>query len=166
MAHNTMNYHTLESMLDAEYLSADLKQLADLICPKVPSRKDERVQAIVQTMFAELQGIFDKLHLLGQHAVSETVHTWNGTFEFRMFVNKYGSSPRTQTGDRYSRKKDLLDLFLIHGRIPSDLFEKLKIVAPTPLKDTISYTENNDVLDEGLTIRDHPERLWPISPHF
>lgn len=154
MANHTMNYHTLKAALDAEYLSADLQQLAALICPTVPSRKDERVQAIVQTIFADFQGFFDKLHLLGQHAVSETVHTWDGTFEFRMFVNKYGSSPWTQKGDRYGRKKELLDLFLISGRMPSDLLEKLKIVAPKPPKDTIGYTGNNAVLDEGLAVRE------------
>ncbi len=155
MAHHT-NYHSLEAMLDAEYLTADLKKLAALICSNVPSRKDERVWAIVQTMLGDIQGVFDKLHLLGQHAVSETVHTWGGTFESRMFVNKYGSSPWTQTKDGYGRKKDVLDLFLIRGRIPCDLLEKLKTVAPKPPKDTISYTENGDVLDEGLSIRETP----------
>ena len=154
MDHYNINNHTLEAMLDAEYLTSDLKELAALICPKVPSRKDERIQAIVQTLFADLQGIFDKLPLLGQHAVSETVHTWNGTFEFRMFVNKYGSSPWTEMGDRYTRKKELLDLFLIRGRMASDLLKKLKIIVPKPSQDTISYTENNAVLDEGLTIRE------------
>ena len=154
MDHHNINNHTLEAMLDAEYLTSDLKELVALICPKVPSRKDERIQAIVQTLFADLQGIFDKLPLLGQHAVSETVHTWNGTLEFRMFVNKYGSSPWTQTGERYTRKKELLDLFLIRGRMASDLLKKLKIIVPKPSQDTISYTENNAVLDEGLTIRE------------
>lgn len=144
----------LEEMLDAEYLSADLKELAALICPNVPSRKNERLQAIVQTLFADLQGIFDKLHLSGQQAVSETVHTWNGTFELRMFVNKYGSSPWTQAGDRYGRKIELLDLFLIRGRMASDLFKKLKKVVPEPSEDTIRYTERNEVLDEGLTVRE------------
>ncbi len=141
-------------MLDEEYLTADLKQLASFICSKVPSRKDERVQAIVQKMFADIQGIFNKLNLSGQHAVSETVHTWNGAFELRMFVNKYGSTPWSQTKDRYGRKKELLDLFLIRGQIPSDLFEKLKLVAPKPEKDTVNYTENSTVLDEGFTVRE------------
>jgi hypothetical protein len=154
MDHHNINNHTLEAMLDAEYLTSDLKELAALICPKVPSRKDERIQAIVQTLFADLQGIFDKLQPLGQHAVSETVHTWNGTLEFRMFVNKYGSSPWTQTGERYTRKKELLDLFLIRGRMASDLLNKLKLVVPKPSEDVISYTENNAVLDEGLTVRE------------
>ncbi len=154
MANHIMDYHTLQAMLDTEYLTADLKQLAALICDKVPSRKDERVQAIVQAMFADLQGVFDKLHLLGQQAVSETVHTWDGIFEFRMFVNKYGSSPRTQKGDRYSRKKELLDLFLIGGRIPYDLFEKLKTIVPKPPKDKVNYIENGAMLDEGLTVRE------------
>lgn len=154
MAHHTINYQTMQMMLDAEYLTVDLKQLAALICPEVPSRKDARIQAIVKKMFADLRGVFDKLHPSGQHAVSETVHSWNGTFELRMFVNKYGSSPWTQTKERYGRKKELLDLFLIRGQIPADLFEKLKLVAPKPAKDTISYTENGAVLDEGLTVRE------------
>lgn len=154
MDHHSINNPTLEIMLDAEYLTADLKQLAALICPSVPSRKGERVQAIVQTLFAELQGIFDTLNPLSQHAVSETVHTWGGTFEFRMFVNKYGYSPWNQTGDKYSREKELLDLFLIRSRMAPDLLKKLKTVAPKPPQDIISYTKNNAVLDEGLTVRE------------
>jgi hypothetical protein len=154
MDHHNMNNQTLEAMLDAEYLTADLKELAALICPKVPSRKYERVQAIVHTIFADLQRIFDKLPLSGQHAVSETVHTWGGIFELRMFVNKYRISPWTQTGDRYDRKKELLNIFLIRGRMPSDLLEKLTTIAPKPPKETISYTENDAVLDEGLTVRE------------
>lgn len=154
MSSRTTNYPTLQALLDAEYLSEDLKQLASLICSTVPSRKDERVEVIVQTMFADLHGFFDKLHLSAQHAVSETVHTWNGTFEFRMFVNKYGSSPWTQTKERHSRKVELLDLFLNRGRMPADLFEKLKIVAPQPPIEIIIYTDNSAVLDEGLTVRE------------
>lgn len=144
----------LEEMLDAEYLSADLKELAALICPNVPSRKNERLQAIVQTLFADLQGIFDKLHLPGQQAVAETVHTWNGTFESRMFVNKYGYSPWSKTEDKYGRKIELLDLFLIRGRMASDLVKKLKRVVPEPSEDTIHYTEKEKVFGEGLTVRE------------
>jgi len=154
MTQYTMNYNNLHTILDTEYLTADLKNLAAFICPQIPTRKDERIRAIVQTMFADLNGIFNKLPQAGQHAVSETVHTWGGTFDFRMFVNKYKSSPWTQTEGRYGRKSELLDLFLIRGRIPSDLLEKLKVVAPKPPKDTTSYTENTEVLDEGLTVRE------------
>ncbi len=144
----------LEEMLREHYLSDDLKKLAAFICPNVPTRKDERVQAIVQTMFADLQGIFSKLDQLAQHAVSETVHTWEGTFQTRMFVNKYGASPWNPAGDGYAREKELLDIFLIRRRIPSDLFKKLQTFVPKPPQDTINYTEHDDILDEGLTIRE------------
>ncbi len=154
MGHHTLDYQTLQATLNTEYLTDDLRQLAALICTKVPSRKDERVQAIVQTMFADLQGVFNKLNLSAQHAVSETVHTWDGRFELRMFINKYSCSPREEQGDRYGRKKEVLDLFLIRGRMPADLLGKLKEIAPKPKKDTIKYTDNNVVLDEGLTVRE------------
>lgn len=151
--HNTSN-PTLLAMLNTEYLSADLKELAALVCTTVPSRKDERIQAIVHTLFADLQGIFATLPLLGQHAVSETVHTWSGTFNFRMFVNKYGSSPWSRPKDSYGRKKVLLDLFLLRGQMAADLFMKLKAFVPRPPADTIHYTENDEVLDQGLTVRE------------
>lgn len=154
MDHHMTSSPTLETMLNAEYVTAELKELAALLCPNVPSRKDERIQAIVQILFADLQGIFDTLPLLGQHAVSETVHTWNGTFKFRMFVNKYGSSPWSQTEDSYGRKKVLLDLFLIRGQMAADLFKKLKTVVPQPPVDIIHYTENDEIFDEGLTVRE------------
>lgn len=149
-----MSYPTLDMALDAEYLTADLKSLAGLICPVVPSRKNERIKAIIQTLFNDLQGIFGQLSLLGQHAVSETVHTWSGSFEGRMFVNKYRASPWSKTEGAGGRKKELLHLFLIHGRIPMDLLEKLKTIAPMPPEDTICYTKNDDVVEEGLTVRE------------
>lgn len=154
MAQYQMSYPTLEMTLDAEYLTTDLKELAALICPQVPSRKNERIKTIVQTLFSDLQGIFAQLSPLGQHAVSETVHTWDGTFEGRMFVNKYMASPWSQTEGNGGRKKELLNLFLFHGHIPVDLLEKLQTIAPMPPEDTVCYTENDDVLDEGLTIRE------------
>lgn len=154
MSRYNINKHTMEAMLNAEYSTDDLKELAAFICPTVPSRKGERIQAIVQAIFADLQGVFAQLSLDGQHAVSETVHTWDGTFQFRMFINKYGSSPWTQTENKYGRKIELLDLFLIRGQMPSDLLKKLKIVVPKPPQDTISYTDSNTVLDQGLIVRE------------
>lgn len=154
MTYYTTSYDTYKARLTAEYLSPDLKELAALICQEVPSRKDERVDAIVQTMFHDLQGIFAKLSLNGQHAVSETVHTWDGTYQSRMFINKYKSTPWTETSKGYGRKIELLDLFLIRGGLPSDLLEKLRKFVPKPPKDTIRYTENEDVLYEELTVRE------------
>jgi len=154
MAQYQKNYPTLEMVLDAEYLTADLKKLADLICSRVPSRKDERIQTIIQTLFNDLPGIFGKLSPLGQHAVSETVHTWDGVFEGRMFINKYMASPWSPAQNNGRRKKELLDLFLISSRMPGDLLERLQTIAPMPPKDNVGYTENEDVLDEGLTVRE------------
>lgn len=154
MNQQNINHRTLETMLDEEYLSDDLQKLAAFICPNVPRRKDERLQIIVQTVFADLEEVFHKLDLAGQHAVSETVHTWNGNFEFRMFVNKYGSSPWTHAGESYQRKRELLDIFLISGQMPSDLFKKLATIVPKPPIDVINYSTNSEVIDEGLTIRE------------
>ncbi len=154
MAQRDMGYPTLDQALDAEYLTATLKKLADLICPEVPSRKNDRIQAIVQIVFSDLQWTFEQLPFLAQHAVSETVHSWDGTFDFRMFVNKYGASPWSQTEESGGRKAELLDIFLIRKHMPLDLLEKLKTIVPMPPKDTISYTENDAVRDEGLTVRE------------
>ena len=153
MAQGEMGYPTLNKALDAECLTATLKKLADLICHKVPSRKDDRIQIIVQTLFNDLQGIFEQLPLLAQHAVSETVHSWKGTFDLRMFVSKYQASPWSLTEGGGGSKTELLDIFLIRNHMPWDLLEKLKTIAPMPPKGTISYTENGVVVAEGLTVR-------------
>ena len=154
MAQGEMGYPTLNKALDGEYLTATLKKLADLICPEVPSRKDDRIQIIVQTLFNDLQGIFEQLPLLAQHAVSETVHSWKGTFDDRMFVSKYQASPWALTEGGGGRKTELLDIFLIYNHMPWDLLEKLKTIAPMPPKGTISYTANDVVVAEGLTVRE------------
>ncbi|NOR23444.1 MAG: hypothetical protein GQ542_03480, partial [Desulforhopalus sp.] len=78
------SYPTLAIGLDAGYRTDELKKLATLICTDVPSRKAERVEAIVSTMLTDLKGVFSKLSPLAQKAVSETVHTWAGVFRGRV----------------------------------------------------------------------------------
>lgn len=146
-----MFYQTLHQALDSAYLTADLQKLAALLCSKVPSRKDERLKLIVDTMLNDLRGIYEQLPKLAQYAVSETVHTWGGTFEGRMFINKYKSSPWLQRKDRY--QKILLDIFLIGNTMPCDLLEKLKTIAPPPPEDTIIYATNDELADQELNIR-------------
>jgi hypothetical protein len=154
MAQHITDYRTLQAALKDKYLSTDLRELAALLISEVPTRKDDRIQVIVQSLFADLQGIFKKLHPLAQHAVSEVVHTWGGYFQLRMFVNKYSGSPWTEVSGRFGRKKELLDLFIIDGRMSFDLFEQLQTIVPKPPRDEIRYTEKNDFLEEGLTVRE------------
>ena len=146
-----MFYHTLQQALDSRYLTADLQKLAALLCSKVPSRKDERLKLIVTTLFNDLQGVYKQLPQIAQHAVSETVHTWDGTFQGRMFNNKYKSSPWSQKENH--SQMILLDFFLIGNSMPQDLFEKLKNIVPLPPKDSIKYTTNDELSDTELSVK-------------
>ncbi|MFO7760076.1 MAG: hypothetical protein R6V20_00480 [Desulfobia sp.] len=147
----TKNYPTLALALDGEYLTADLKKLASLICTKVPARKQERIDAIVETLFHDLPVWFAQLSDLGQNAVSEALYTWGGVFEGRMFVNKYLASPWQESEKNSSRQIDLLRLFFIRSRIPGDLRQRLLEFVPRPPEDTVRYT---DVPDQDLTVRE------------
>ena len=75
MSGNVLLYETLADALDLEYRTAELKELAALICFQVPTRKPERIDAIVSTMFSDLKKIFRQLPAIAQKAVSEAVHT-------------------------------------------------------------------------------------------
>lgn len=152
MSISQMTYPTLELALKNEYLTANLKKLADLICSEVPGRKDERIAVIVSTLFNDLPGCFGRLSSLGQNALSETIHTWGGVFESRMFVNKYMASPWKISEKNSSRQVELLNLFFIRGCVPADLLERLKDFVPRPPEDKIRYTE--EVNDEGLVVRE------------
>lgn len=147
MTIHTARYPTLAIGLDAGYRTDDLRKLATLICTNVPSRKDERVEAIVSTMLTDLKGVFSQLSAIAQKAVSETVHSWGGEFQGRLFVNKYFASPYSQAKSKNNAKSgDLLCLFLIYGHMPADLLEKLKDVVPQPPENNIIYL--NDAGDE------------------
>ncbi|HHL35257.1 MAG TPA: hypothetical protein ENJ30_12910 [Desulfobulbaceae bacterium] len=157
MAKHKMVYSTLAVALDAEYRTDDLKKLAALICPKVPTRKTERIEVIVSTLFKDLKNIYGQLSPLGQHAVSESVHTWGGIFEGRMFVNKYYASPYTQSTGSDEQIVNLIYLFLVGGHIPKDLLEKLKDIAPHPPEGEIQYLEGISeeyFFDENSTLRE------------
>ncbi len=153
----TAPYPTLAIGLDAGYRTDDLKRLAPLICTDVPSRKADRIEAIVSAMLTDLKGVFSQLSPLAQKAVSETVHTWGGVFQGRLFVNKYSASPYSQAKDRDSEKSgDLLCLFLIYGNMPVDLLEKLKDIVPKPPENTIIYLDedpDDEYFEEEGTVR-------------
>ena len=157
MAKHKMIYPTLAMALDAEYRTDELKKLAGFICAKVPTRKDERIEAIVSTIFNDLKKVFGQLSSLGQDAVSETVHTWGGIFEGRMFVAMYTASPWPRSENSYGVTWDLLHLFLVNGHIPNDLLEKLKDIVPKPPDDEIDYLDYNinedDYFDKDCTVR-------------
>ncbi len=146
-----MFYQTLREALDGTYRTADLQKLAALLSPKVPSRKNERLELIVIAMFSDLHGVYTKLPELAQRAVSETVHSWDGKFQGRMFANKYKSSPWPQAGTRYQR--ELLDIFLIGNSMPHDLFVKLKSIVPHPPEDMIRYTTKEELSATELSVK-------------
>ncbi|MEA3548967.1 MAG: hypothetical protein U9R66_15075, partial [Thermodesulfobacteriota bacterium] len=157
MAKHKMIYPTLAMALDAEYRTDDLKKLAGFICPKVPTRKADRIEAIVSTIFDDPKKVFDQLSPLGQNAVSETVHTWGGIFERRMFAAMYSASPWPRSENIYGVTWDLLHLFLINGHIPMDLLEKLKSIVPKPPDDEIDYIDDiteDDYFDEDCIVRE------------
>ena len=156
MSGNVLLYETLAEALDLEYRTAELKELAALICSQVPTRKPERIDAIVKTMFSDLKKIFGQLPAIAQKAVSEAVHTWGGFYDSQMFESKYLTSPWSQTEGRAWSNSGLIYLFLIRGQIPKDLLGKLIDIAPLPQEDQIKYyvaegANNGDEIDDDIT---------------
>ncbi|KJS03494.1 MAG: hypothetical protein VR65_00535 [Desulfobulbaceae bacterium BRH_c16a] len=143
----------VDEALDAEYLTDDLKHLAALVCPTVPGKKADRIEAIVTAFAKDPKAIFAGLSPLAQNAVAETVHTWDGVFDSGMFRAKYSASPWVVDGSgRHTPSRDLLSLFIPGGRIPDDLLKTLRSFVPAPAEDTIKYAENGP--DEECTIRE------------
>ena len=157
MSGNVVLYTTLADALDMGYRSDELKELAALICSWVPTRKHERIDAIVSTMFNDLKNIFGQLSPVAQKAVSETVHTWDGFYDSRMFESKYLDSPWSQTEGRSWSNSGLIYLFLIKRQIPRDLLEQLIAVAPLPPEDQIKYYVvdgvDDDVSSEKISLQ-------------
>ncbi len=149
MSRNLLIHNTLATALNAEYLTSELNKLAALICPKVPGRKIDRINIIVNILFKDLKKIFDQLSPLAQKAVAETVHNWDGFFEGTMFEAKYTGSPWSQPENKY--KSDPLNLFIIHGQIPTDLLNELKKIVHKPPEDEINYTDA--IVEEEFTVR-------------
>ncbi|MCI5221293.1 MAG: hypothetical protein D3924_01070 [Candidatus Electrothrix sp. AR4] len=155
MKKSNVPYTTLAAALNDKYRTDELKRLADIICPAVPRLKAERVEALVKTVFENLRAVFDQLPPLAQNAVAETLHTWGGQYEHRMFVNKYSASPDVPPEGGDSRKPELLRLFLIDNAIPEDLLQRLKSVAPEPAEDKIDYIDSEKEFEQsGLTVRE------------
>ncbi|MCI5143486.1 MAG: hypothetical protein D3909_17545 [Candidatus Electrothrix sp. ATG1] len=121
MKRSQTSYTTLAAALDDRYRTDELKQLAAIICPDVPRLKADRVEALVQAMFSDLQAVFNQLPPLARNAVSESVHTWGGQYEHRMFVNKYHANPDSQPQGTDKGHPELLSLFLIDHLVPEDL---------------------------------------------
>jgi len=155
MANNMRSYALLAEALDDLYRTDELKHLAALVCSEVPGKKAERIEAIVAALTKNPQAIFARLSPLAQLAVAETVHTWDGVFNSRMFHAKYSDSPWARAKDGKSRLesyRDLLALFIIAGRIPDDLLAALRNIAPVPPADTINYAEAGP--NEECTVRE------------
>ncbi len=155
-------YLNYAEALDSTYRTDKLKDLASIICPKVPALKAERVAIIVSTMFKDIKGTFNQLPPLAQNAVAETVHNWHGTYNQLMYVNKYFAGPRDIKDPKEHRNPELIYLFLLNAQIPLDLLEKLQKIVPQPKEDQImyfdeepydKYTKMYFVEDEGLFVR-------------
>lgn len=145
-------YPTLKQALNDEFLSRDLKIIADIMGVNVPSTKAERIEVIVSTLFNDLPGYFSQLSTSGQNAVAETIHNWDNFFHWRPFINKYFSSPMTESENNSKRQIILLDLFIVERRVPVDLLERLKEFVPKPQEINTDYEE--DVESEGLVVRE------------
>ena len=154
MAQPTHIFNTLSDALDITYRTADLQTIASIICATVPTRKAERIEAIVTTLFKDPETIFNQLHPVGQSAVAETIHNWGGHYEGRMFINKYSSSPFALPEGSDKRTERLIDLFLVQRQVPRDLMEKLRAFVTKPTEDEIHYVDDDTVLGDHYTVRE------------
>lgn len=148
-------YTSLADALDAELKTDNLKKLATLICPQVPTKKGDRIKAIVTALVNNPEVVFAQLSQPAQHAVAEAVHTWDGVFNYSMFRAKYSISPwaREQDAAPHCREgNDLLELFLIANHIPNDLLNILRKFVPAPPEEKLCYTEDGP--GEQYTIRE------------
>ncbi|MDQ6991975.1 MAG: hypothetical protein Q9M31_00740 [Mariprofundus sp.] len=110
-----------------------------------PTRKD----AIIDTIMAHLLGdrmisYWQKLDLLEQQAIAETVHNWHGTFYSDPFYAKYNAFPDS-FGSNYKGKK-YWELFLYQRMVPDELCSALLKIAPKPHSDTIHSSQEAELV--------------------
>ncbi len=135
-------YDTLKKALNAKYTVAPLKDLAKLVCDYVPGIKGDIIDAIARAMQGDkLEVLFNQLDQIEQYGVAEAVFAPGGELDFRKFKAKYPQRPKIGRSYRYERESRLFDLFIIYGRIPTDIRDRLKTFVPRPEADNMNYVD-------------------------
>ncbi len=110
---------------------------------KLPTRKADLIAWIRSCLMNEtlLRYVYDLMDDLEKVALQETVHE-SGVFDKERFNAKYGKTPNTSIGDRYSRRRadhhepyqfPPLRLFITaQGLMPKDLRQLLRNFVPKP----------------------------------
>lgn len=141
---------TQRGALFDRYCVADLKKIAGRMqIRKPPSRKAELVEVLLA--HAKRPGIFGLCSDMENRALAEAAHDPLGELHLQQFISKYGASPYGKPVDGYNRDLSILDLFIVDGRIPGDVLERLRTTFPPPRTDTLSSC---DQLSDSITFQE------------
>ncbi len=123
----------------------ELKKLLKLLSIKIAPMKKHGIIATIlgELKTIDLREIWERLDPLQRTAVSEAVHSWNGTFNASHFGIKYGGKPEFYTAGKYSYQRDPtpLSLLIFGSEIPIELLERLREFVPAPESTKLKSSE-------------------------
>ncbi|MFC1975781.1 hypothetical protein ACFLXQ_05245 [Chloroflexota bacterium] len=119
-----------------EKTNRELKELAKL-CDSCQgaTRKNDLVRCIHRTVMQpeSLRQVWSQLDELSKKVIAAAYHN-EGEFDQSAFVAQYGSLPVRPRSSSWYAEPILLDLFIYHGQLPSDLMPLLTDLVPPPDK--------------------------------
>ncbi|MDX9723674.1 MAG: hypothetical protein RBU37_23200 [Myxococcota bacterium] len=138
-------YQTWKLAVGAEFTSKQVEQLYDLMLRSMTKgerpqwSKARSTQERIELMSAYLdaggyQKLWTQLKPLEQAMLSEVVHHTFVDIDYNRFKRKYGELPDFGVNREVSQKRTprLLNCFIIHGLMPTQLQEALKAWVPEP----------------------------------
>lgn len=160
-----------DEALESQTVDQLKKRLALLRTSEKPTRKAEIIDAIRRHLLSErCADYWQELDELERQAVSETVHSWNGSFDAARFRAKYGRLPKAfqRQATMYGRKQEqpersFLPLFFYGGQIPEELCRQLADIAPKPAADTLR-TISEDALPRDYETEDGQKSPVAVLP--
>ena len=153
---------TLEETLLA-FSVEELKSLARLVAKRSPPRKAEIVRLLTREMTGPgIKRFWEELDETERLAVSESLHTWGGSYEGERFLAKYGRSPAWGTLSPRQRdpKPSSLWLLLPDGSIPEALQPVLQEFVPPP---PAHQVETVAEVPEAVAGEEDGEQQLPLS---
>jgi len=160
----------------SEHMNAgEIKKLAALTGSRVPTRKADLVDLVVQHLDGDrLRTVWQTLDELQKAAVAEVVHSHSTSFAADRFHAKYGRYPAWGSLNEYKRDErptPLRFFFYGNGVMPADLKDRLKAFVPPPAEAKVktldqlpaAYDQSYEQWNAERKIREKGSETVPLS---
>ncbi|HMV76384.1 MAG TPA: hypothetical protein PKN56_19975 [Leptospiraceae bacterium] len=134
---------SLEKLLET-YTVSDMQMLSKICGIPAKTKKGDLVSSLSKFILSNAFILYEKLKPISKKAVQETVHRYNGVFDFKRFEAKYNELPSLTSSSYYYRENpeaEKLSVLIFKGVIPSDLRHILKEKVPVPDKFDMEYAD-------------------------